>query len=159
MNLKMFSTVSQSLAGSNEDGLSEDSVWTSIHMARLNSEEESRRPDLMREVSAVIFDTDSGKLSRISSRSSALKDMRFQGGLGEIWIGGDRRPGWPELKNSILQIDDHLACAPWLFSMVPDRGLRSKGLMPLHVAAMPSRFIFPLEVRGISSNRYQREGI
>jgi hypothetical protein len=62
----------------------------------------------MREVSAVIFDCDSGKLSRISSRSSALNDMRFEGGLGEIWIGGDRRPGWLELKNCIPQIKDHL---------------------------------------------------
>jgi hypothetical protein len=77
MNLKMLSTVSQSSAGSNEDGLSEDSVCPSIHMTRLNREEESRRPDLIREVSAVIFDSDSGKLSRIKSRSSARKDIRI----------------------------------------------------------------------------------
>ena len=43
-------------------------------------------------------------------------------------------------------------------STIPDRDLRSKGLTPLHVAAMSLRFIFPLEVRGISSSRYQREG-
>jgi hypothetical protein len=83
MNFKMLSTVSQSLDGSNEDGLSEEFVWPSIHMAKLNSEEESRRPDLMREVSAVIFDSDSGKLSRIKSRSSARKDIRIARDVGD----------------------------------------------------------------------------
>ncbi|MGH9425953.1 MAG: hypothetical protein ACRD2L_06595, partial [Terriglobia bacterium] len=59
----------------------------SIHMARLNNDEESRRPDLMREVSAVIFDSDSGKLSRINRRSSARKGITIGGVVGDIWIG------------------------------------------------------------------------
>jgi hypothetical protein len=52
-------------------------------MAKLNSEEESRRPDLMREVSPVTFDSESGKLSRIKSRSSARKDIRIAREVGD----------------------------------------------------------------------------
>jgi len=37
----------------------------------------------MREVSAVIFDSDSGKLSRIKSRSSARKDIRIARDVGD----------------------------------------------------------------------------